>query len=107
VRGWAREGLSDKLIAKDKIGVAVSTFCEWKTRFPEFAEALKSGKEVADFHVENALYEKAVSGDVTAMIFWLKNRKPKQWRDRPDAGLIPEDMKLEIKINYDDTDRRE
>lgn len=28
-------------------------------------------------------YEKEVSPNTTACIFWLKNRKPKVWRDRP------------------------
>ena len=37
---------------------------------------------MADFEVESALFKKAKMGDVTAQIFWLKNRKPKQWRDK-------------------------
>ena len=27
-----------------------------------------------------------VPGDVRAQIFWLKNRKPKDWRDKPGAA---------------------
>jgi len=81
VEGWARDGLTDLQIAKN-IGVAMSTFCDWKNKHPEFSEALKRSKEVADFEVENALFKKAKMGDVTAQIFWLKNRKPKQWRDK-------------------------
>ena len=30
---------------------------------------------------------KEVQPDVTAQIFWLKNRKPDMWRDRKDIGL--------------------
>lgn len=81
VEGWARDGLTDLQISKN-IGVAMSTFCDWKNKHPEFSEALKRSKEVADFEVENALFKKAKMGDVTAQIFWLKNRKPKQWRDK-------------------------
>lgn len=81
VEGWARDGLTDLQIAKN-IGVAMSTFCDWKNKHPEFSEALKRSKEVADFEVESALFKKAKMGDVTAQIFWLKNRKPKQWRDK-------------------------
>lgn len=81
VEGWARDGLTDLQIAKN-IGVAMSTFCDWKNKHPEFSEALKRSKDVADFEVENALFKKAKMGDVTAQIFWLKNRKPKQWRDK-------------------------
>lgn len=27
-----------------------------------------------------------IPGDVRAQIFWLKNRRPEKWRDRPEAG---------------------
>lgn len=81
VEGWARDGLTDLQISKN-IGVAMSTFCDWKNKHPEFSEALKRSKDVADYEVENALFKKAKMGDVTAQIFWLKNRKPKQWRDK-------------------------
>ena len=33
---------------------------------------------------------KEVQPDVTAQIFWLKNRKPDVWRDRKDVGLSGE-----------------
>lgn len=56
---------------------------EWKNRYSEICEALKKGKEVVDFEVENALLQTALSGNVTAQIFWLKNRKPDKWRDKP------------------------
>jgi transposase-like protein len=68
-------------IAKN-IGITTSTLYEWKNKYPDFSEALKESKEVADFEVESALFKKAKMGDVTAQIFWLKNRKPKQWRDK-------------------------
>lgn len=38
---------------------------------------------MADYEVENALYKAALDGNTTAIIFWLKNRKPKKWRDKP------------------------
>lgn len=107
LEGWAREGLTDEQIAKN-MGIATSTLYEWKKKEKEFSEALKKGKEVVDFEVENALLKKAlgytitieeekldkygdvhtlkkdvhVPGDTTAQIFWLKNRKPDKWRDK-------------------------
>lgn len=63
-------------------GVNVSTIRDWTKRQPEFAEAVRNGKIVADGKVARALYEKAVSGDTTACIFWLKNRQKHAWRDR-------------------------
>ena len=93
IQGWAREGLTDADIAKN-IGINKGTMCEWKNRFPEFAEALKITRDYADFLVENALFKKAISGDTTAMIFWLKNRKPRQWRDHPEAPTVTDDALL-------------
>ena len=82
LEGWARDGLTDEQIAQN-IGISASTLYEWKRRYPEMSEALKRGKEIVDILVENALFKKALSGDVTAQIFWLKNRRPKKWRDKP------------------------
>lgn len=64
-------------------GITAKTLYEWKNRYSEICEALKKGKEVVDFEVENALLQTALSGNVTAQIFWLKNRKPDKWRDKP------------------------
>lgn len=85
LQGWARDGLTDVAIS-DKVGISRSTLAEWKKKYPEIEKALSQGKEVADYAVESSLYKRALAGDVTACIFWLKNRKPKQWRDRPEAG---------------------
>lgn len=84
----------------------------WKHMHPEFAEALRDAKAEADERVERTLYQKAIGytfnsekifctdGMVTrvpirehvppsdtAMIFWLKNRKPAEWRDQRDVKL--------------------
>lgn len=147
IEGWARDGVIDEEIAK-KLGVAVSTFHNYKKQFPELMESLKRGKEIVDREVENALLKRAlgyeyiekkyetvpmseeeyyakqqaevhhfklknpeataeeirvvelgvdryksvltemktkeVIPDTTAQIFWLKNRKPVEWRDRQE-----------------------
>jgi len=57
IEAWARDGLIDEDIAHN-LGVAYSTFCEYKKR-PELSEALKKSKAVADIIVENALFKKA------------------------------------------------
>lgn len=31
--------------------------------------------------------EEEVAPDVTAAIFWLKNRKPEEWRDKRDVEI--------------------
>ena len=107
LEGWARGGLTDEQIAKN-IGIATSTFYEWKKKELEFSEALKKGKEVIDFEVENALLKRAlgyeyeeeiyengiltkkvkkqVAPDTTAQRFWLKNRQVKKWRDKVEIA---------------------
>lgn len=107
LEAWARDGLTMEQIAHN-CGCALSTLSEWKTRFPEISDALKRGSEVVDIQVENALLRRAlgyeyteemreeseggvkvrrttkfVPPDVTAQIFWLKNRRPEAWRDKP------------------------
>lgn len=107
LEGWARDGLTDEQIAKN-IGIARKTLFEWKQRFSDIGDTLKRGKDVVDRQVENALLKRAlgydytevktkteggivtevttttkqVVPDVTAQIFWLKNRKPESWRDK-------------------------
>lgn len=110
LEGMARDGLTDEQIAKN-IGIARGTLYTWKNRFSDINDSLKRGKEVIDREVENALLKKALGyaetlnkvkvlndgtlikyeekatyqGDTTAMIFWLKNRKPAEWRDKQEV----------------------
>ncbi|MBC2659739.1 terminase [Pseudomonas sp. MSSRFD41] len=104
-------GATDSEMA-DFFEVTISTFSLWKVKHPEFSEALKGGKDIADRRVETALYNRAmgysheetdvrvVDGavvmtpmikhyppDTTAAIFWLKNRKPQEWRDKRETEL--------------------
>jgi hypothetical protein len=107
-------GLTDAEMA-DVFGVAVRTLHRWKTDSEEFCHALKSGKSHADERVVRSLYQKATGYDyieqqaikikvaqyeervevvdverhapaeTTAAIFWLKNRKPSEWRDKTEV----------------------
>lgn len=85
LQGWARDGLTDAEIAA-KVGISRSTLGEWKNKYPEIADALSQGKDVADYAVENSLYRRALAGDVTACIFWLKNRKPTSGATSPNRA---------------------
>lgn len=90
LQGWARDGLTEEQIASN-IGISRSTLNEWKERFPDISDTLKRGKEVVDYEIENALAQSALDGNVTAQIFWLKNRRPDKWKDKPavdDSGII-------------------
>lgn len=56
---WAKDGLSDKQIAMN-LGIAYSTFREYRKMFPALSASLKEGKENANKQVENALFKKAL-----------------------------------------------
>ena len=126
LEGYARDGLIDEQIAKN-MGIALSTLKLWKNGHPAILAALKRGKEVIDIEVENALYKRAigytyeevkeeempdgrvrrtvttkeVAGDTTAQIFWLKNRKPAEWRDKQNIE-IEQNKPFEVSITVVD-----
>lgn len=81
VEGWARDGLIDEQIANN-LGISKTTFYKFKDEHSELSELLKKGKEIVDYQVENALLKNALEGNVTAQIYWLNNRKPKQWKNK-------------------------
>lgn len=117
----AEQGLTDKQISY-VLNIAESTLNEYKKKYPDFSESLKNGKEYADNIVEKSLFERAkgykhedvhISNyqgkititpiikhyppDTTSCIFWLKNRKPLEWRENPvtDDGDIDNDLNFE------------
>lgn len=99
LEGWARDGLTDEQIAHN-MGVAYSTLKDWKNKYSAISAALKKGKEVVDFEVENALYQAAISGNVTAQIYWLNNRKPDKWRNKPKE----EKTDTTVKVVFEDAE---
>lgn len=91
LEGWARAGLTDAQIMNN-MGISNWTFYEWKNKHPEISEALKKTKEIVDYEVENALLQNAMKGNVTAQIFWLKNRKKNEWREKIELPTNPEQL---------------
>ena len=81
LEGWARDGLTDEQISGN-MGIGYSTLQTWKSKYQDIQDTLKKGKEVVDYEVENALLKNALDGNITAQIFWLKNRKPDKWKDK-------------------------
>ncbi|HAT5003101.1 TPA: terminase [Serratia marcescens] len=96
--------------------VSEATINNWKLEHSEFLESIKKGKAVADGEVASTLFnraigytakekreektadgfkevdaEKHVPGDVTAMIFWLKNRQKDKWREKQDVNHTSDD----------------
>ena len=56
---WMRDGYRFQDIA-DKIGITRQCLDGWRNKYPEIDEALKKGKEVIDYKVENALLKAAL-----------------------------------------------
>lgn len=104
-------GATDAELA-DAFCVSEQTVNSWKTAHPEFLESLKSGKAKADAEVASSLFHRATGyshpeddirvvdheivitptikhypPDTTAAIFWLKNRRPKEWRETKAVEL--------------------
>ena len=87
LEGWARDGLSEDQIAKN-MGITRPTLWDWKKKEINIFNALKKGREVVDFEVENALYKSAMEGNVTAQIYWLKCRKKEKWGEEKEQSDI-------------------
>ena len=91
LEGWSRDGLTQEQIAHN-MGIGLTTLKEWRKKEPTIEATLKKGREVADYEVENALFKNALDGNVTAQIFWLKNRKKNQWRDKVEYETNNDDL---------------
>ena len=127
----AREGLTNEVIAKI-CNVGIATIKVWKREHPEFQSAIQEIKDRRDARVEASLYERATgyshpetkvfcnkdgvitehtvtkhyAPDTASMIFWLKNRKPDQWRDVQQHHVTKEEdqpidmLELAKKVAY-------
>ncbi len=106
LRACARNGITEQQLA-DKIGVSRRTISRWKRNHPPIRDALNKGKEIFDNEVEESLFKLAmghyveetretedeyhettktttkryIPPNVTAIIFWLKNRRKETWTD--------------------------
>lgn len=115
----AARGFDDAEMA-EIIGVDRATLSNWKVKYPDFFDTIKIQKQMSDEKVERALFERACGyvhpetkaqwvqdenggrweyadiqrhypPDPTSMIFWLKNRQPRKWRDKTDvehSGMV-------------------
>jgi transcriptional regulator with XRE-family HTH domain len=109
VKLFARKGFTDKEIAQG-IGITKETLNNWKKKYPDFFTSINEWKALPNAEVERSLFERACGyshpedkvfcnngeiivqptikhypPDPTAIIFWLKNRRPDKWRDKQDV----------------------
>lgn len=62
LKSFARDGLTDAEIAKDKLHINITTFYDWIKRFPEFSNAIKSGRAPVNVEVEDTFLEQKLKG---------------------------------------------
>lgn len=120
-----RKGATDKEVAK-ALCVHPDTIQNWKKYYASFFESLNDWKLAADDKVVRSLLERATGyscpeekvfydkdlgktvthesikhfpPDPTSMIFWLKNRRPKEWRDKVDHHNT-QDKPTEVKVTF-------
>lgn len=130
VQALAKRGLTLPQLA-ETLDVGAATVSRWMEADEEFREAIKKAREVADENVEASLYQRAtgyshkavkifmpagaekpvyapyvehVPPDPTSIIFWLKNRKPKEWRDKQDLSI--ETLDLTEGLTYEEKKKR-
>ena len=121
IEAWCRDGAIDEAIYK-KLQISKDSFYEYKKKYPEFSDLLKTSKEDTDVQVENSLLKRAlgymaedikeeyqdgilvsktvtkkhISPDTTAQIFWLINRSAGKWQNtqRKEIQVAPETNKM-------------
>lgn len=118
---WSRDGYTIEDIA-NKIGVNQKTLYDWRSQYPEIDEALRNGREIVDYKVENALLKSALgyqkkevkvtttmrygkvvetirevteteqAPNVNAIQTWLYNRQREKWKNMNAKQNMFEDM---------------
>ena len=124
---WTRDGYTFEDIA-NKIGITTTALRAWRKMYPEIDKALKAGREIIDYKVENALLKSALgyktkevkvtttirygkvvetvkevldkeqAPNVYAAQCWLYNRLPKKWKNMNSRANILEDMDEDTSI---------
>ena len=124
---WARDGYTYQDIA-NRIGIAFSTLRMWRVKYPEIDEALKKGREIIDYKVENALLKSALgyktrevkvtttmrygkvvetvketldkeqAPNVSAIQCWLYNRLPQKWKKNRDNLIELDEEDTKIQV---------
>ena len=85
VERLAAQGLGTTQIAR-ALGVSWSTIDRNRKRSANFEDAIKRGEAKGLAEVTNALFSSAQEGNVTAQIFYLKNRDTENWMDRVETN---------------------
>ena len=103
-----KQGVSTGELAS-RLGISVSTLRRYRLREPELAVLFEEIRSKEDDLVEAALLKRAtgyensdgkeIPPDVRAAVFWLKNRRPQEWKDRRELSL---EQPLEIRFSSEE-----
>ena len=113
----AKLGATDEDIASS-FDISIATLYNWRNDYQEFLEATRRGKLLADAEVASKLFHRATGyqheetdvkvlngevvltpvvknypPDTNAAMFWLRNRRPDLWRDKPPEATDNEESK--------------
>ena len=127
LESWARDGYTFQDIA-NRIGISISTLRGWRVQYPEIDSALKKGREIIDYKVENALLKSALgyhtkevkvtttirfgktvetikevtdkeqAPNVSAIQCWLYNRLPNKWKKNRDQLIELDEEDTKIQV---------
>ena len=85
VKSMRIDGFREEDIMK-KLDVGHTAFNQYKNEHEELTEALKYSKETLIAKLESTLFQKALEGNTTALIFSLKNLAPNKWADKVNVS---------------------
>lgn len=124
---WARDGYTFQDIA-NRIGISLSTLRAWRAQYSDIDNALKKGREIIDYKVENALLKSALgyktkevkvtttmrygkvvetikevtdkeqAPNVSAIQCWLYNRLPNKWKKNRDQLIELDEEDTKIQV---------
>lgn len=97
LEAWARDGLTDEQIAGN-MGITVRSLYNWKKKCIPIFQSLKTGKEVADVEVENALRKKALGFRETEQA--VSTRKTVEYENGKRIREITEPVVTEVEKYY-------
>lgn len=118
-RDLLANGATEEFVAIE-LGISLASLKNYKNKYPEFLAAIRAGLDIQVSNVEGALYKRAVGyaapdtkaqwvqdsdgghwkyaemekhypPDEPSIRFYLKNKKPDEWKDRRDMALGSED----------------
>ena len=112
----------------ESIGISISTLRMWRREYPDIDNALKKGREIIDYKVENALLKSALgyhtkevkvtttirfgktvetikevtdkeqAPNVSAIQCWLYNRLPNKWKKNRDQLIELDEEDTKIQV---------